>query len=65
MKIRKMKRGLQEQRAEMKSGGRRMDDNGGVRGGGAGLKDVMLDKGETDGETGKGRRAALWSFCCG
>lgn len=28
-------------RAEMKSGGRRMDDNGGVRGGGDGLEGVV------------------------
>lgn len=33
-----MKRMLQELRAEMKSRGRRMDDNGGVRGGGDGLE---------------------------
>lgn len=28
-------------RAKMKSGGRRMDDNGGVRGGGDGLEGVV------------------------
>lgn len=62
MKIRKMKRILQEQRAEMKSGGRRMDDNGG---GGAGLEGVMYEKRKTDWEIGKGRRIVLLSFCCG
>lgn len=32
---------LQELRGEMKSGGKRMDDNAGVRGGGDGLEGVV------------------------
>lgn len=32
---------MQEWRAEMKSGGRRIDDNGGMRGGGARWEGVL------------------------
>lgn len=60
-------------RAEMKSGGRRMDDNGGVRGGGDGLEGVVLKKKrererEEECRLGDWKRAmyrVLLSFCCG
>lgn len=50
--------------AEMKSGGRRMDDNGGVRRGGDGLE--VSEKKEC--QLGNWKRVmyrVLLSFCCG